>query len=79
MDNSKEFSDFLSHVKSKDKVDWQQVRIQASISSMHGILSNEVRHEEALGSSPEELTEWARVAIDAVDYADALVKELKGE
>lgn len=44
---------------------WQQVRIQASIEFAAQILANH-------GGSP------ASVANNAVDYADALVKELKG-
>ena len=50
-------------------VDWQQVRIQAAIRAMHGILANQssvvVRDEIVIRES--------------VSLADSLVKELKGE
>jgi len=50
-------------------IDWQQVRIQAAIAAMQGILSNQssvvVRDEVVIRES--------------VSLADALVKELKGE
>jgi hypothetical protein len=53
----------------KDEVNWQQVRIQASIAAMQGILANQssvvVRDEVVIQES--------------VSLADALVKELKGE
>lgn len=49
--------------------DWQQVKIQAAIAAMQGILSNQssavVRDEVVIRES--------------VSLADALVKELKGE
>lgn len=49
--------------------DWQQVRIQAAIAAMNGILANQssvvVRDEVVIRES--------------VSLADALVKELKGE
>lgn len=50
-------------------VDWKQVRIQASVAAMQGILANQasvvVRDEVLIRES--------------VSLADALVKELKGE
>lgn len=50
-------------------IDWQQVRIQAAIAAMQGLLSNEkqvhINVSEAVYMS--------------VLYADALVEELKGE
>lgn len=52
-----------------DRTDWQQVRIQAAIAAMQGILANQssvvVRDEIVIRES--------------VSLADALVKELKGE
>lgn len=52
----------------KDEVNWQQVRIQAAIAAMQGILANQssvvVRDEVVIRES--------------VSLADALVKELKG-
>ena len=49
--------------------DWQQVRIQAAIAAMQGILSNEKQVHIKVGEA----------AYMSVLYADALVKELKGE
>ena len=60
-----------------DRTDWRQVRIQAAIAAMQGILSNETRHDEAIESCNDEYTIWASIAIDSVEYANALVKELK--
>lgn len=52
-----------------DRTDWQQVRIQAAIAAMQGILANQssvvVRDEVVIRES--------------VSLADTLVKELKGE
>jgi len=47
-----------------NEIDWEQVRIQAAIEFAAQILGN-------LGGAP------TSVAKDAVDYADALVEELK--
>ena len=53
----------------KDEVNWQQVRIQASIAAMQGMCSNE-KYNHFM---------WKDIAKSSVGYADALVKELKGE
>lgn len=53
----------------KDTVDWQQVRIQAAIAAMQGMCASK---------SFFSLTNECIPQI-AVKYADALVKELKGE
>lgn len=79
MDDSKTFSDFLSHVKSKDKVDWQQIRIQAAIAAMQGIISNEDFVQDIEKLSKDTASVRKRTAIICVEYADVLVKELKGE
>ena len=79
MDDSKTFSDFLSHVKSKDKIDWQQVRIQAAIAAMQGILGDYEYVQEINCASPDVKSMRASMAKLSVLYADALVKELKGE
>ena len=50
-------------------IDWQQVRIQAAIAAMQGILSN----QSSVVVSDEV------VIRESVSLADALVKELKGE
>ena len=63
----------------KDEINWQQVRIQAAIAAMQGILSNETRHSEAVEAFSYEGAIWESIAIDSAEYADALVKELKGE
>ena len=49
--------------------DWQQVRIQAAVAAMQGILSNEKQVHIKVSEA----------AYMSVLYADALVKELKGE
>lgn len=55
--------------QNQGSVDWQQVRIQAAIAAMQGILANQssvvVRDEVVIRES--------------VSLADLLVKELKGE
>ena len=50
-------------------IDWQQVRIQAAIAAMQGLLSNEKQVHIKVSEA----------AYMSVLYADALVKELKGE
>ena len=50
-------------------IDWQQVRIQASIAAMQGLLSNEKQVHIKVSEA----------AYMSVLYSDALVKELKGE
>lgn len=47
-------------------IDWEQVRIQASIGAMQVILSNN-----------NNCYSYKEIAIEAVGHADALVKELK--
>ena len=53
----------------KDEVNWPQVRIQAAIAAMQGLLSNEKQVHVKVGEA----------AYMSVLYSDALVKELKGE
>ena len=50
-------------------IDWQKVRIQAAIATMQGLLSNEKQVHIKVSEA----------AYMSVLYADALVKELKGE
>lgn len=52
-----------------DRTDWQQVRIQAAIAAMQGILV----------SPAAKVMTNEEVALYSVNTADALVKELKGE
>jgi hypothetical protein len=49
-----------------ETIDWNQVRIQASISAMQVILGNN-----------NNCYPYEEIAIEAVGHADALVKELK--
>ena len=50
-------------------IDWQQVRIQAAIAAMQGLLSNEKQVHIKVSEA----------AYMSELYADALVEELKGE
>ena len=63
------FMDGVRWADDNRPVDWQQVRTQAAIAAMNGILANQssvvVRDEVVIRES--------------VSLADALVKELKGE
>ena len=52
-------------------VDWQQVRIQAAIDAMKGLISNP--DDFTTNQSP------SGIAKKSVMFADALVEELKGE
>ena len=52
-----------------DRTDWQQVRIQAAIAAMQGMLSN-----------PSSVCMKDEVIIqESAKFADALIEELKGE
>lgn len=53
--------------------DWQQIRIQASIAAMNGLLTGTSSERYTLRISPE------KIAKDANEYADALIKELQKE
>lgn len=53
-------------------IDWEQVRIDAAISAMQGVLESG-KLGQILEATPEV------VAKQAVRLADALIKELKGE
>lgn len=62
-----------------DRTDWQQVRIQAAIASMQLIQNDETFKrwvQEAVEEGGVYYEEYPRIA---VNIADALVKELKGE
>lgn len=52
-----------------DRTDWQQVRIQAAIAAMQGLLSNEKQVHIKVSEA----------AYISVLYADALIEGLKGE
>ena len=69
MDSSKRFEIFLTKAKGKSKVNWEQVRIQAAIAAMQGILSN-----------PSSISVNDEIVIqESAKFADELVKEFKGE
>jgi hypothetical protein len=58
-------------------INWQQVRIQAAIAAMQGIISNETRHKEAEDSWEDDRSFLEAIVKDACLYADNLVEELK--
>ena len=65
------FEDIELIKDSSSTIDWQQVRIQAAIAAMKGLISN-----------PDDFTtnqSTSGIAKKSVMFADALVKELKGE
>lgn len=53
--------------------DWQQVRIQAAISAMNGLLTGTSAERYTLKIKP------GQIAKDANEYADSLINELKRE
>lgn len=64
------FEDIELIKDSSSTIDWQQVRIQASVAAMQGICAN----DEAFVNMSNGL-----IVRNSVGLADALVKELKGE
>ena len=71
---------FMDGVRWADEnrpVDWQQVRIQAAIAAMQGIISNPYFTQELDRISKTVEHVRKRAAIISVEFADALVKELK--
>ena len=65
------FEDIELIKDSSSTIDWQQVRIQAAIAVMKGLISNP--DDFTTNQSP------SGIAKKSVMFADALVKELKGE
>lgn len=63
------FEDIELIKDSSSTIDWQQVRIQAAIAAMQALRSNTGYNQ----CTPVEIAKFS------VTYADALVKELKGE
>lgn len=53
--------------------DWQQIRIQVAISAMNGLLTGTSAERYTMRIKPEKIAE------DAKEYADALIKELQKE
>ena len=65
------FEDIELIKDSSSTIDWQQIRIQASIAAMKGLISNP--DDFITNQSP------SGIAKKSILFADALVKELKGE
>lgn len=67
--------------KINEPVNWQQVRIQAAIAAMQGmVISDAYCSEEPVGPAYQiKRRKWppARIAQEAVAYADFLIAELK--
>ena len=69
----------------KDEINWQQVRIQAAIAAMQAILSSKTMMEVVnetvkIGElHGKEVSADSAVSNISVGFANALVKELKGE
>ena len=63
------FEDIELIKDSSSNIDWQQVRIQSSIAAMQALRSNTGYNQ----CTPAEIAKFS------ITYADALVKELKGE
>lgn len=63
----------------KNKIDWQQIRIQAAIAAMKGFCNS--CHDSVIREIQENSDKERSNVISflAVRIADALVKELKGE
>ena len=61
------------------ETDWEQVRIQAAIAAMQGILANKyIAYRFTDGCSTREKTiSETRLSYESVVYADALIEELK--
>lgn len=69
---------------SSNVVDWGKVRIKAAIAAMQGLISNENYSSYTAKKVREESENPTDIFIktisqDAVEFADALIKELKGE
>jgi hypothetical protein len=73
------FEDIELIKDSSSNINWQQVRIQAAISAMQGILGDYEYVQEINCASPDAKSMRESMAKLSVLYADALVKELKGE
>lgn len=65
------FEDIELIKDSSSTIDWRQVRIQAAIAAMKGLISNP--DDFTTNQSPSGITK------KSILFADALVKELKGE
>jgi hypothetical protein len=74
------FEDIELIKDSSSNINWQQVRIQAAIAAMQGMLSNDCSVQSVMDMSekvhrlPSDI-----LATMAVSQADSLIEELKGE
>lgn len=80
-DGARFFSSQKERIKKqkKSQVDWQQVRIQAAIAAMQGLINschNDVIRDIQYASDANRSSVISSLS---VRIADALVKELKGE
>ena len=73
------FEDIELIKDSSSNIDWQQIRIQAAIAAMQGILGNEKISQDVDKTSSSAERVYEVQAIIAVSQADALIEELKGE
>ena len=73
------FEDIELIKDSSSNIDWQQVRIQSAIAAMQGVISNEGLSNDIKKLSKDVESARIRTAKISIEYADALVKELKGE
>ena len=73
------FEDIELIKDSSSNIDWQQVRIQTAIAAMQGVISNEGLSNDIKKLSKDVESSRIRTAKISIEYADALVKELKGE
>ena len=73
------FEDIELIKDSSSNIDWQQVRIQTAIAAMQGVISNEGLSNDIKKLSKDVESARIRTAKISIEYADALVKELKGE
>lgn len=66
-----EIESLMYSLQSNDDIDWDKVRVSAAISAMNGLLA----------SDRNKLLYWNRdwCAEQSVNYADALINELKKE
>ena len=63
-------------------IDWQQVRIQAAIAAMQGVIANESNLKEVIKEGiefSEDCTRFEAVAIESLCYADELINQLRDE
>ena len=79
MDSIKKNENFLTKANGKSEVNWEQVRIQAAISAMQGLINS--CHNDVIRDiqNASDANRSSVISSLSVRIADALVKELKGE